>query len=103
MAAAPRVSIGLPVYYGEQFLTEALDAILTQTFDDFEVIICDNASTDRTAEISQAYAARDPRISYRRNRVNVGAMRNFNLAFRLSRGAYFKWWAADDLCMPTFL
>jgi hypothetical protein len=101
--AAPRVSIGLPVYNGERFLAETLDAILAQTFADFEVVILDNASTDRTGEIGEAYAARDGRISYRRNAVNIGAMRNFNLAFRVSHGEYFKWWAADDLCMPTFL
>jgi len=102
-SAVPCVSIGVPVYNGDRFLAETLDAILAQTFEDFEVLIVDNASTDRTGEIGQAYAARDPRIGYRRNRVNVGAMRNFNLAFRVSHGAYFKWWAADDLCMPTFL
>jgi GT2 family glycosyltransferase len=101
--ATPRVSIGLPVYNGEQFLAEALDAILAQTFEDFDVLTVDNASTDRTGEIGQAYAARDARIAYRRNHVNIGAMRNFNLSFRRTRGAYFKGWAADDLCMPTFL
>src|SRR4051812_3303201 len=102
-ASGPRVSIGVPVYNGDRFLAATLDSILAQTFSDFEVAIVDNASTDRTAEISRAYAARDPRIQYRRNVVNIGAMRNFNLAFRLARGAYFKWWAADDLCRPTFL
>jgi hypothetical protein len=99
----PRVSIGLPVYNGDRFLAETLDSILAQTFADFDVLIVDNASTDRTAEIGQAYAARDARIWYQRNTVNVGAMRNFNLAFRRTSGAYFKWWAADDLCRPPFL
>ena len=51
----PRVSIGLPVYNGADFLEEALDSLLAQTFEDFELIISDNASTDRTQEICQAY------------------------------------------------
>jgi hypothetical protein len=99
----PRVSIGLPVYNGDRFLAETLDSILAQTFVEYDVLIVDNASTDRTAEIGQQYAAQDARIRYQRNPVNVGAMRNFNLAFRRTGGQYFKWWAADDLCMPTFL
>jgi hypothetical protein len=101
--SSPRVSIGLPVYNGDRFLAETLDSILAQTFAEYDVLIVDNASTDRTAEIGQQYAAKDARIRYRRNPVNVGAMRNFNLAFRRTSGHYFKWWAADDLCMPTFL
>ena len=86
--APPRVSIGVPVYNGDRFLAETLDAILAQTFADFEVVIVDNASTDRTAEIGQAYAARDPRISYQRNPANIGAMRNaFALACKMARAS----------------
>src|SRR2546428_2411871 len=53
----PRVSVGMPVYNGERYLAEAVDSLLAQTYEDFEVIICDNASTDRTGEIARSYAA----------------------------------------------
>lgn len=99
----PKVSLGMPVYNGENFIVETLDSLLAQTLTDFELIICDNASTDRTEAICRDYAARDPRIRYHRNATNVGASANYNLTFELARGDYFKWAAHDDLCAPTFL
>ncbi|SRR6056297_126998 len=100
---APRVSIGLPVYNGENYLGEALDSLLRQSFRDFELIISDNASEDNTQEICQRYAAADSRIRYERLEENVGAIPNFNRLFALRRGEYFKWAAHDDVCQPTFL
>lgn len=97
------VSIGLPVYNGENFIEEALDSILRQTFSDFELIICDNASTDRTAEICQQYAAQDSRIRYYRNSKNIGAAPNYNLTFERSQGKYFKWAPHDDTIAPDFI
>lgn len=99
----PRVSIGLPVFDGEKYLEESLNSILAQTFEDFELIISDNASNDRTQEICRAYAARDRRIRYYRNGNNLGASKNFNRVFKLSRGEYFKWIAHDDVIAPDFL
>ena len=69
---SPLLSIGLPVYNGERFLAQALDCLLAQTFRDFEIIISDNASTDRTPEICRAYARRDPRVRYVCNQRNLG-------------------------------
>jgi glycosyltransferase involved in cell wall biosynthesis len=103
MNGAPRVSIGLPVYNGQQYLRHALDSLLTQTFGDFELIISDNASNDATPEIGREYAARDPRIRYVRHEVNRGAAWNFNYVFGLARGVCFKWHAHDDMLEPTFL
>ncbi len=101
---APRVSIGLPVRNGERYIRQAIDALLSQTFGDFELIIGDNASTDATRDICRAYAARDPaRVSYHRSPVNLGPAENFNRCFRHARGEYFKWAAHDDVCLPTFL
>ena len=100
---SPKVSIGLPVYNGEDYLKEAIDSILAQTYIDFELIITDNASTDRTAEICQAYAAQDKRIHYHRNPTNIGGANNHNLTVELSRGQYFRWAADDDLFAPTLL
>lgn len=100
---APRLSIGLPVYNGAQFLDRCLQSILSQTFADFELIICDNASTDETLQIAQRWMATDSRIRIHRVEQNAGAAANFNWAFALSRGELFKWCAADDLMEPDFL
>jgi glycosyltransferase involved in cell wall biosynthesis len=99
----PCVSIGLPVYNGESFLENSVDSILAQTFTDFELIICDNASTDRTPDICRSYAAKDIRVRYYRNKTNLGAPRNYNRTVKLSRGKYFKWAAADDVHAPDYL
>jgi glycosyltransferase involved in cell wall biosynthesis len=99
----PRVSIGVAVYDGERFLPQTLDSLLAQTYTDFELVICDNCSTDRTEQICRSYAERDARIRYYRNASNIGAPRNFNRAFELSRGEYFKWAGADDLCAPEMV
>src|SRR3972149_8539793 len=92
----PRVSVGLPVFNGEQFLRQALDSVLAQTYPGFELIISDNASTDRTQDICEAYATRDKRIQYYRQSKNVGGGRNYNFVFEVSNGEYFKWLAHDD-------
>jgi len=99
----PRVSIGLPVYNGERYIEDAINSILTQTYTDLELIIVDNASTDRTPRICREYAAKDKRIRYYRNKVNIGAVANFNRAFKFSSGEYFKWAAHDDVLAPEFL
>jgi glycosyltransferase involved in cell wall biosynthesis len=98
-----RVSIGLPVFNGEKYIEDALDSTLTQTYTDFELIIVDNASTDQTPRICREYAAKDKRIRYYRNKINIGAVANFNRAFKLSSGEYFKWAAHDDVLAPEFL
>lgn len=99
----PRVSIGLPVYNGERYVADAIDAILAQTFADFELIICDNDSQDRTEEICRAYIARDPRVRYYRAAKNLGAAANYRRTFELAKGEYFKWATYDDLCAPEYV
>ena len=99
----PRVSIGLPVYNGERYLHDTLQSLLAQTYRDFELIITDNASTDATPEICGKFAERDSRVRYFRNRKNLGASANYNRAFGVSHGEYFKWAAHDDLCEPRYL
>ena len=95
--------MGMPVYNGEQFVEAALRALLAQTFGDFEVLISDNASTDRTGEICRDYAARDARIRYNRNEVNLGFCRNQNSVYRRARGAYFLLTHHDDIRSPDYL
>lgn len=103
MRDKPRVSIGLPVFNGENYLEQALDSILAQTYQDFELIISDNASTDHTQQICREYAAQDSRIHYYRNEKNLGAPKNYNRVFELSSGEYFKWAAYDDVLSPEYL
>ena len=101
--AAPRVSVGMPVYNGARYVEQALNSLLAQDFTDFELVISDNGSTDRTEEICRRYGSRDARITYHRHGENRGAAWNYNFVFHRSRGEYFKWAAHDDNCAPAFL
>lgn len=101
--AAPTVSVCMPVYNGENFVADAIASILAQTFADFELIVTDNASIDRTETIVRSFASRDPRVRYIRNPTNIGAAENYNLGYRLSRGRYLKWAAHDDVLSEDFL
>lgn len=99
----PAVSVGLPVYNGAAYLARAVDSLLAQTLEDFEIIISDNASTDETERICRAYAARDPRIRYVRGDTNRGLLWNFRRVLELARAPYFKWMAHDDECEADLL
>ena len=101
MTATPSLTVGLPVYNGEQFLRAALDSILGQTFDDFRLVVSDNGSTDATESICREYAGLDPRIDYLRYDVNRGAAWNYNNVFANCKTPYFRWAAADDAFVPT--
>lgn len=102
-SGTPRVSIGMPAYNAEATIAESLDALLSQTWSDFELIVSDNASADRTWQIVQEYARRDPRIVPMRQDRNIGANGNYTAVFRAARGRYFKWASSNDWCAPTFL
>jgi glycosyltransferase involved in cell wall biosynthesis len=99
----PRVSIGMPVYNGEKYISKAIDSIICQTYPDFVLIISDNASTDRTHEICLEYLKADNRIKYFRNKKNIGGPNNYNRVFGLSQTEFFKWAAYDDVLAPDFL
>jgi glycosyltransferase involved in cell wall biosynthesis len=99
----PLVSIGLPVYNGENYVAEAIQCVLSQTFTNWELIISDNVSTDRTVSICRAFADKDSRIRLCQNKRNMGYSPNFNRVFQLSRGRYFKWIAHDDLFGVEFI
>jgi len=102
-AHIPQVSIGMPVYNGEPFIRAALDSLLAQTFTDFELIISDNASTDKTEQICREYSAKDKRIRYIRQEINRGAMSNFQYVLDEALGEYFMWAAADDMWDSEFI
>jgi len=97
------LSVGLFVYNGERYLAGALGAFMDQTFGDFELIISDNGSCDRTQELCRAFAAVYWRIRYHRFEQNQGARTNADKTLELARGPYFKWAAHDDLCRPRYL
>jgi glycosyltransferase involved in cell wall biosynthesis len=97
MNAAPRLSIGLPVYDGENYLAESLDALLGQSYEDFELIISDNASTDGTADIRRRYQKQDLRIRHIRQPRNFGLAPNHNFVFEQARGELFKRAPHNDL------
>jgi glycosyltransferase involved in cell wall biosynthesis len=97
MTSVPRLSIGLPTYNGESFLAESLDALLGQSYENFELIISDNASTDGTEDICRRYAKQDSRIRYIRQSRNIGCAPNHNVLVRQARGELFKWASDDDL------
>lgn len=99
----PKVSIGLPVYNGEKFIVKKIESILVQTFEDFELIISDNSSTDETTKICKQYALKDERIKIFNQNENIGAGPNFNFVLDKARGEFFLWSAVDDLILPTFI
>lgn len=100
---APTLTIGVPVFNGERYLERAVRSVLDQSFTDLELIISDNASSDHTADIGQALAASDERVTYRRNARNIGLAANNNLLVRHARGRLFKWANCDDELRPGYL
>ena len=102
-AAVPRLTLGLPVYNGERYLAASLDALLAQTFTDFQLIISDNGSTDRTGEIARHYEAADSRVRYVHHPENRGSTFNHNYVVEQARGEFFKWVSDDDLYAPDLL
>lgn len=94
----PRVSIVVPVYNCERFIGEALGSALAQTYADLEVVVVDNSSTDRTAEVIARW--KDPRLRVLANATNIGAARNWDRAAAEARGRYIKLLCADDVLYP---
>jgi glycosyltransferase involved in cell wall biosynthesis len=93
----------MPVFNGEPFLLQALDALLAQDHEDFELVISDNASTDLTLAICMDVAERDHRVRVHQFPRNLGPVANFNRVLELSRGEYFMWAAADDVWEPAYV
>jgi glycosyltransferase involved in cell wall biosynthesis len=97
------VSVGVPVYNGAKYLAATLDSLLAQSLQEFEIVISDNASTDRTAEICRSYREKDRRVHYFRNDQNIGAAPNFNRVVELAGAPLVHCGACDDLYHPRFL
>ena len=97
------LTIGVPVFNGEKTISRCIDSLLKQTFDDFKLIISDNASTDSTQKICEDYAKKDNRIQYIKQKKNIGQLTNFNFLLNNSATKYFMWAAADDNWDPHFV
>ena len=103
MSQSPRLSIGMPVYNGADFIHEAITSHLEQDFGDFELVVSDNCSEDATPDIVNELAKADERVTYTRNTENIGGPANFNRLFRITNGELFRWAAADDRIEPGYL
>ena len=99
----PEISVIMSVYNGERYLREAIESILNQTFKDFEFIIIDDGSTDRTPEILREYAKKDERIKIITNPKNIGLTKSLNKAIKKAKGEYIARMDADDIAMPERL
>src|SRR5208283_892093 len=103
IAGNPLVTIALPVYNGENYLRETIGSVLRQTFEDFELLLLDNASTDGTSEICREFVDQDQRVRHFRSEVNRGLIWNHNRAVALARGSYFMWIEHDDLIADDYV
>jgi len=104
----PKISIILPVHNGARFLPRAAESVLRQTFEDWELFIIDDGSTDETAEVAKRFAESDRRIRCARNPKNIGIQKTLNRGLSLSRGEYIAriddddiWLEADKLKLQT--
>jgi glycosyltransferase involved in cell wall biosynthesis len=97
------VTIGIPVYNSEKYISGALDGVINQSYKNFKVIISDNASTDNTAEICRKYSAKDNRIEVIVQEQTLDVISNFNFLLKNAETPFFIWLAADDRWEPQFL
>ena len=96
------VTVAIPTYNsGERFLSDAIDSVLAQSYEHFEILIADNCSPDNTADVVASYE--DPRIRYVKHQENLGANGNFNYCVEHARGEYLLLLSDDDLIDPDFL
>lgn len=100
---APAVSVLITAFNREQYIAESIESVLAQTFTDLELVIVDDASTDRTVEIARAYERQDARIRVVVNERNLGDYGNRNRAAELARGSLLKYHDSDDVMYPHCL
>ncbi len=93
----PKVSIVLPTYNGEKYIAEAINSIINQTFEDFELIIVDDCSIDSTYEIIDQYSKLDSRIKIIRNSTNKKLPESLNIGFKYAKGEYLTWTSDDNI------
>lgn len=103
----PKVSICIPTYNGEKYLRQCMDSCLSQSFTDFEVVVCDDGSSDSTVSIVESYVKSDSRVKLYRNEKNLGLVGNWNKCVELSQGEWIKFVFQDDFitqdCLEVFV
>lgn len=97
------ISIALATYNGSRFLREQLDSIQAQSMDDFEVVACDDCSTDETLQILEEYASIDSRFKVFSNKKNLGFKKNFEHILTLCKGEFIAFCDQDDIWEPNHL
>ncbi|SFL47026.1 Glycosyl transferase family 2 [Desulfomicrobium norvegicum] len=97
----PKVSVLMPVYNGEKYIAQAINSVLTQSFRDFELLVFDDGSTDKSAEIIASY--RDRRVRYLAHPINLGLSEARNRAIEASSGEYLAWLDSDDVSLSQRL
>jgi glycosyltransferase involved in cell wall biosynthesis len=97
MVKAPLLTVGIPCYNEEKFLTETLNSILNQTFSDFVVYVCDDCSTDNSLEIANSFAFKDERIKVLSSDVRTNFVKNWNRSLEMCNTKYFSWIGAHDI------
>ena len=103
MNTTPKISLIMSVYNGEDYLVEAIESVLNQTFKDFELIVINDCSTDTTGEILNRFAELDKRVKVHTNEVNLRLPSSLNKAITLAQGKYIARMDADDICLPERL
>ena len=103
MNTAPKISLIMSVYNGEDYLAEAIESVLNQTFKDFELIVINDCSTDSTVEILNRFAELDKRVKVHNNEVNLRLPSSLNKAISYAQGKYIERMDADDICLPERL
>lgn len=99
----PKVSVVLPCYNGEKYLSDAIVSCINQTLEDWELIIVNDCSTDNTLEIAMKFASNDPRIKVINNESNLKLPASLNKGFAEARGQYFTWTSDDNIMRPSML
>lgn len=97
----PLVSIILPVYNGEQYLKKSINSVISQTYQNWELLIMDDCSTDSSPDIAKEYCKKESRIHYFRNENNLRLPGNLNRGFSLAKGDYLTWTSDDNMYRPT--
>lgn len=99
----PLVSLGIPVYNEEQHLEETLHSVVNQKYQNLEIILSDNASTDSTPSICKKFASADCRIKYSQSQLRIDQSENFNQVMKLAQGEYFAWVGGHDILEPDYV
>lgn len=99
----PKVSIVLPVYNGERYIRESIDSIVSQTMTDWELVIVNDCSTDKTSTIIEEYAQKDRRIRIIHNHTNKNLPASLNIGFSEAIGEYLTWTSDDNIYLPNAL